>query len=127
MYRLAQAVRSSESPGVVTAFEIKIQEYYAGKLPHAKGLLLSLFDFMASNKISPHPSPPGSSHSTTTPYSDVDYGNWTRVMNALIHSLKTGSFLDTVFYVEDTMELQPLFFCSSVLPVSVEMAGEPWL
>lgn len=116
---------SSESPGPVAAFETKIQEYFAGKLPHAKGLLLSLFDFLASNKVSPHPSPPGSSHSTITPYSNVNHGNWIHVKAALIHSLTTGSFLDVVFYAEDSMELRPLFFCSTILPGFVKkISGE---
>ena len=125
MYRLAQAARSSEPSGVATALETKIQEYFAGELPHARDLLLSLFDFLASNKMSPHPSPPGSSHSTITPYSNVNLGNWINIKDALIRSLTTGSFLDLVFYVEDSMEVRPLSFCSSVLPASMEMTGEP--
>ena len=124
MYRLAQVVRSSESAGVATAFETKIQEYLAGKLPHVKDLLLSLFGFLASNRMSPHPLLSGSSHFTIAPYSNVNRGSWIQIKNALVHSLGTGTFLDLVFYVKDSMELRPLFFCSSVLPGSVGIAGE---
>jgi len=127
MYRLAQAVRSSEPPGIATAFETKIQEYLAGELPHAEDLLLSLFDFLATNKMSPHPSPPRPSHPTIMSCSNVNKGSWMQVRNALIHSLGTGSFLDSASYVEDSMELRPLFFCSFVLPGSVEIAGESGL
>lgn len=114
MYRLAQAVRSSDSPGIATAFDTKIQEYFAGKLPHARDLVLGLFDLLASNRMSPHPSLPGSSHSTTTPYSNVDYSHWVRLRDATIRSLTTGVFLDSMFYAEDSMELRPLFFCGSI-------------
>ena len=41
MYQLARAVRSSDSPDIAAAFDTKIQEYFAGKLPHAKDLVLT--------------------------------------------------------------------------------------
>jgi len=125
MYRLAQAVRSSDSPGVAVAFDTKIQDYFAGKLPHARDLVLGLFDLLASNRMSPHPSPPGSSHSTITPYSDVNHGSWIQLRNAITRSLTTGVFLNSMFYVEDSMELRPLFFCSSTIPAAIKkISGE---
>ena len=120
MYQLARAVRSSDSPDIAAAFDAKIQEYFAGKLPHAKDLVLGLFDLLANNRMSPHPSPPGSSHSTITPYSGVDHGSWIQLMNALTLSLTTGIFLDLIFYAEDSTELRPLFFCSSVMSASIK-------
>ena len=125
MYRLAQAVGSSDSPGIAAAFDTKIQEYFAGKLPHAKDLVLGLFDLLASSRMSPHPSPPGSSHSTITPYSDVNHTSCVNLRNAIIRSLTTGIFLDSMFFVEDSVELRPLFFCTSIIPASVKkISGE---
>ena len=114
MYRLAQAVRSQDSPAIAAAFDAKLQEYFAGKLPHAKDMVLGLFDLLASNRMSPHQSPPGSSHSTITPYSDVGHGSWIQFRDAITRSLTTGIFIDSMFYVEDSMELRPLFFCMTI-------------
>ena len=120
MYQLARTVRSSDSPDIAVAFDTKIQEYFAGKLPHAKDLALGLFDLLANNSMSPHPSPPGSSHSTITPYSNVNHGSWTQLVNAVTRSFTTGIFLDSMFYAEDSTELRPLFFCSSAMPASIK-------
>ena len=109
-------MRSSDSPDISAAFDAKVQEYFAGKLPHAGNLVPGLFDLLASNRMSPHPSPTGSSHSTITPYSDVNYGSWFQLRDAITRSLTTGIFLDTMFYVKDLIELRPLFFCSSITP-----------
>ena len=112
-------MRSSDPPDIAAAFDAKIQEYFAGKLPHAKDLVLGLFDLLASNRMLPHPSPPGSSQSTITPYSDVNHGSWIQLRDAITSSLTTGVFLDSMFYVEDSMELRPLFFCGSVFPALI--------
>ncbi|KAF9648607.1 hypothetical protein BDM02DRAFT_2235999 [Thelephora ganbajun] len=125
MHRLAQVVCSSDSPGIAAAFDTKIQEYFAGKLPHAKDLVLGLFDLLASSRVSPHPSPSGSSHSTITPYSNFNHGSWSQLRDAIIGSLTTGVFLDSIFYMKDSTELRPLFFCSSVIPASIEKISVP--
>ena len=36
----------------------------------------------------------------------------------MARSLTTGIFLDSILYVEDSTELHPLFFCSSIAPAS---------
>jgi hypothetical protein len=113
---LAQAVRSPDSPEISAAFDNKIQEYFAGNLPHARGLVLGFFDLLANNRMSPHPSSTASSHSIIMPYSDVNHGSWFQLRDAMIRSLTTGTFLDSMFYVEDSMELGPLSFCSSIAP-----------
>jgi hypothetical protein len=109
-------VRSPDPPGISAAFDIKIQEYFAGKLPHAKDLVLGLFDRLANNTIPPPPPPPGFPHSTIAPYSDAGHGSWTQLRDAIARSLETGIFLDFMFYVEDSIESRPLFFCSSITP-----------
>ena len=121
--RLAQAVRSSDSPGILAAFDIKIQEYFAGKLPHAKNLVLGLFDLSTNNGIPPHQyspesSSPGSSHPTIAPCFDVNRGSRIQLMDAIARSLTTGIFLDSMFYIGNPTELRPLFFCSSITPAS---------
>lgn len=118
--RLAQVIRSPDSPSISAAFDIKIQEYFAGKLPHAKDLVLGLFDLLTSNRIPSHPSPPESPHSTMIPYSNVNDGSWIQLRDAITRSLMTGIFLDSMFYVEDSTELRPLFFCSSIAPTSLK-------
>ena len=93
-----------------------MQKYSAGELPHARSLVLGLFDLLENNRMSSHPFPTGSLHSTVVPYSGVGRGSWFRLMGAMTRSLTTGIFLDSTFYVEDSMELRPLYFCSSVTP-----------
>ena len=109
-------MRSSDSSDILTAFDTKIQEYFTGHHVHSKNLVLGLFDLLASNRMSPHPSPPASPHHTTTSYSDANYEDCIWPKDAIIRSLTTGIFLDSMFYVWDTMEQRPLFFCSSTTP-----------
>ena len=111
-------MRSSDSPDVSAAFNIKIQEYFAGKLPHARDMVLGLFDLLTSNGMSPHPSPTGPSNSTIMSYYGVNHRSWVQLRDAIIRSLTTGIFLDSMFYAEDSTELRPLFFCSSISPAS---------
>ena len=111
-------MRSSDSPDVSAAFNIKMQEYFAGKLPHARNIVLGLFDILTSNGMLPHPSPTGPSHSTVMPYYCVNHRSWVQLRDAMIRSLTTGIFLDSMFYAEDSTEPRPLFFCSSITPPS---------
>jgi len=124
MYRLAHALRSSDPPEIAAAFDAKIQAYFAGKLPHAKDLVLSLFDFLMSNKVPPHPPPPRRPQSTIMPHFGENHSTWIPFRDAIIRSLTTGVFVDSVFYVEDSTELRPLFFCGSIIsPLIKKISG----
>ena len=111
-------MRPPVPPDVSAAFDAKMEEYFAGKLFHAGDLVFRLFDLLENNRMSPHPSPTGSSHSAVTPCSDVNHGSWVRLRGAIARSLTTGIFLDSRFYVGDSIGQRPLFFCSSIAPAS---------
>ena len=124
-------VKIQSSQVAISTLRGKFEEYAAGKLPHARDAMVTLYDLLSGNEP-PGPtalSAPGCKPSQTSsrPAGGGEPQDWENLKDAIMASLTTGVFIDCRFYAPVTsdqprnpLNLQPLHFCSSINPGVVQ-------
>ena len=114
--QLAHTLLSTDSGPVLDALKDKIKFYTRGQLPHAKEILMALYELMERSepfKKTPVQSPAPSKRG-------IACGDRKSLKDALTWSLTSGSFLDSQFYALDSRppagapRIRPIYFCSMV-------------